>query len=286
MNKNAVIVCSNAGLDYIEHTYNIPVFRSVIRFGEEEYSDYVDLTAEEFYKRIETDKTVFPNTAFVSLGKMIETFEDLKKQGYTGCLVICISAKLSGLLEGVKLASQEVDNFDINVFDSKTLAYPEAYMALEAARMFEDNKPMVEVIKHLDFIRTNQHIIFAVDTLEYLVRNGRLSKFAGALGQMMSIRPLLHFDPDGKIEVLEKTRTSKKARSLMVKRFLEEIEGKNVITFISHAHAIEEVKEVKAMVLEMRPDIGEIKDYYLTPVVGAHVGPRGLGLGYIVIKEN
>lgn len=282
MKKTAVIVCSNAALDYIEHPYNIPIFRSVIIFGDEKYDDFTELKADDFYERLKNDKSSFPHTAFVSIGHMIETFEDLKKQGYDSVLVIVISSALSGLSEGVKLASQEIEDFEVVVYDSKTLAYPEAYMALEAARMFAENETMENVLKRLDHIRDNNHIIFAVDTLEYLIKNGRLSKVAGAFAQMLAIRPLLEIDAQGKVQTLDKTRTSKKARELMIKKFLQEIEGQDIIPFISHANAPQEViEDVRNKVLSVKPELGTIKDYLLTPVVGAHSGPGAMCLGWI-----
>ncbi len=282
--KYAVIVCSNSGLDYIEHSYNIPIFRSVINLGGKSYSDYTEIKAEDFYNILATDKSSFPTTAFVAIGNMVETFEDLKKQGYNGAICITISAQLSGLNAGITLAGQEVEDFDVISYDSKTLAYPEAYMALEAARMFEENSSLEDVLTRLDFIRDNQKLIFSVDTLEYLVKNGRLSKVAGAIANLANIRPLLQLDENGKIITLEKTRTSKKARRLMVDLFLKEVEGKDVIVYISHANAGEYVDEVKQMVLEARSDINNIIECYLTPVVGAHSGPRAISLGYIVKK--
>ncbi len=280
--KNAVIVCSNSGIDYIKHDYDIPVFRSVINFDSESYDDFTEIKAEDFYKRIEIDKSAFPTTAYVSIGKMVETFNDLKSKGYTGVVVITISKQLSGLNAAILLAAEEVSDFEVVSYDSKSLAYPQVYMALEASKMFSESKSMEEVLKKLDYIRDNNHLIFSVDTLEFLIKNGRLSKVAGAVANLMSIRPLLHIDKEGKVAPLDKTRTSKKARQLMVDLFLKEIEGKDVVVYISHASAGEYVDEVKQKVFEARPDIKEITDVFLTPVVGAHCGPRAISLGYII----
>lgn len=282
--KTGVIICSNAALDYIQHPYNIPIFRSVIIFGDEKYDDFTELKADEFYERLVNDKSSFPHTAFVSIGKMVSTFESLKQQGYDSALVITISSGLSGLNEAVNLAGKEIEDFEVYSYDSKTLAYPEAYMALEASRMFEEGKSFDEVIARLDFIKENNHILFAVDTLEFLIKNGRLGKVAGAFGQMLSIRPLLDIDPEtGKVRTLEKTRTSRKARDMMVSAFLEEIKGKDVIAFISHASQKQEIiDDIVKRVLTARPDLGEVKVELLTPVVGAHCGPGAMGLGWIL----
>lgn len=284
MSKTKVIVCSNSGIDYIDHGYDIEVFRSIVQYSEsEKYDDYTEISAETFYNRLITDKASFPHTAYVAPGRMIEIFEQAKKDGYDSALVIVIAKPLSGLHNGVELVAKEVEDFEVKVYNSKTLAYPEAFMAIEAAKMFNEGKTMDEVIARLDFIRDNHHVYFAVDTLEYLIKNGRLGKVAGAFANLLAIRPILDLDLDGKVRTLEKVRTPKGARKKLVEIYLEAIKDKNVIPFIVHAAADKEViEEVRAQVLEARPELGQVLDYPLTPVVGAHTGPKTVCLGYIL----
>lgn len=285
MTKTKVIVCSNSGIDYVNHPYDIEVFRSIVQYSEtEKYDDYTEISAETFYNRLLTDKEAFPHTAYVTPGHMIEVFEQAKRDGYDSALVIVIAKPLSGLHNAVELYAKEVEDFSVTVYDSHCLAYPEALMAIEAARMFQEDKSLDEVIKRLDFIRTHNHMIFAVDTLEYLIKNGRLSRVAGMFANMLSIRPILDLDEEGKVRSLEKVRTAKAARKRLIQMFLEEIEGKEVIPFILHANADEEIlQELREGVLAQRK-FESFPDYLLTPVVGSHTGPKTVCLGYI-IKE-
>lgn len=283
--KYGVIVCSNAATDYIKEAEGIPVFRSVIIFGDDEYNDYVDLKAEDFYKRCEQDKENFPHTAYVSRGFMVQTFEQMKEDGYDGAFVITIAKALSGLNDAVKLASNEVEGFDVVVYDSKTLSYPEAKMAIVARNMFEQGATVEEVTKKLDFIRDHNHMIFAVDTLEYLIKNGRLSKAKGAIANILKIRPMLHIDKEGKVESLETARTSKKARRLMVEKFLEEVKDKEVEAFFINTNNDEGIKEAMDLLQENHYDTSKISVHMLTPVVGAHAGPGTIGLGYIELEK-
>lgn len=284
--KYGVIVCSNAATDYLKEAEGIRVFRSVIIFGDEEYNDYVDMKADEFYDRCAKDKSSFPHTAYVSRGYMIDTFEEMKSEGYDGAFVITIASTLSGLNSAVKLAGEEVEGFDVIAYDSKTLSYPEAYMAITARKMFESGASVEDVVKKLDFIRDHNHMVFAVDTLEYLIKNGRLSKFKGAFANLLKIRPTLHIAKDGKVESLETARTSKKARKIMVKKFVEEVKNKKVIAFLINTNNDPGILETKAFLEELEYDTDNIKTYMLTPVVGAHAGPGTIGLGYIEIEEE
>ena len=149
--------------------------------------------------------------------------------------------------------------------------------------MFSEGASLDDVLKRLDYIKENHHIIFTVDTLEYLIKNGRLSKFTGMIANMLSIRPILHLNKEGKVETITKERTSKRARRTVVEMFLKEIEGKKVKAFILHALAKDEVlDELESSIKEARPDIESIDRYLLTPVVGSHTGPGTIALGYVV----
>ena len=278
--KKAVLVCSNAGLDYLDYPKDITILRSVIHFGtDESFDDFVELDAKTFYDRLTKNPNEVPKTSYVSIGKMVEIFEDLSKQGYEEALVITIAGPLSGLNEAVRQQAKDVD-LKITVFDSKTIAYGEAYQALDAHRLFAEGHDMDYVIGILEQIRDNNKIYFAVDTLLYLVKNGRLSVAGGFIGNLLKIKPLLTFDKDGKVITLEKIRTTPKAHKTVIEKYVEATKDKNVLTYISHAHNDEAVIFFKEEIAKVFPDRKVITSY-LTPVVGAHTGPKAIGLGYI-----
>ncbi len=280
MSKVAILACSNAGLDYLDYPKDIRILRSVIHFGaDESYDDFVQMDAKTFYERIQKDPNDIPRTSYVSPGTMINYFEELEKEGYDEALVITISSKLSGLYEAVKRIASEV-KIKVTAFDSLTLAYAEAYMALEAHRLAKEGKSIAEILPHLEKIRDNDKIFFAVDTLLYLVKNGRLSKLSGTLGTMLQLKPLLQLGDDGKVESIEKIRTTHKAHQRVLEKYIEETQGLNVLTYISHAHADEYVDWFKTEIKKAFPE-REVVVAYLTPVVGAHTGPKGIGIGYI-----
>jgi DegV family protein with EDD domain len=282
MSKIGIIACGNSGIDYIDHPYDIPVLRSILMVGGNEYSDYVDIKADEFYDMLLKDKDLSPSTAQASTGIILQTYEEMFDKGYDELLVITISKELSGTYEGCLLAANMLPDKKITVFDSKTVAYPEAKMILEAARLANEDKPLSNIITRLEEIRDHNHIYFSVETLRYLVKNGRLSGASGFLGSMLKIKPMLEVTKLGKVEAIEKIRTLNKATDRLIEKFLEELGNKDREVFIIEANAKERMEYVRNKVKELRPDIKEIKDYPLTPVVGAHAGPGVVGLGYII----
>lgn len=284
MQKIGIVVCGNSGIDYIDHEFDIPVIRSILLMRGKEYTDFVDISAEDFYKKLNEDDKLIASTSQASTGEMLEIYEAMKAKGYEQLIVVSISQKLSGTFENAMLAANLMGDYKVTVFNSLTLAYPQAKMALEAAKMAQEDKNFEEIIQRLEEIRDNHGIWFAVDTLKYLVANGRLSGASGFVGSLLKLKPLLQVSKEGTIDSIEKIRTTLKAANRVVEKFLEETEGKDVEPFIIHSHAPERVERVRKMIMDVRPEIKEIKAYPLTPVVGAHAGPNIVAVGYILNK--
>ncbi len=284
MSKIGLIVCGNSGIDYIEHKYDIAVIRSILFVGKEEYTDFVDITAEDFYKKLSDNPALTPSTARAATGVILEEYEKMRDRGFDEILVISLSSKLSGTYEGCVLAANIIEDCTVTVFDSHTVSYPEAKMALDAAQMILEGKGIEEIIEHLEHIRNNHIFWFSVDTLRYLVKNGRLSGASGFVGNLLKIKPLLVLTKDGRLEALEKIRTCSKSTARVIEVFLEASKGLEIEPFLIHANANERVEHIRGEILKARPELKEIKAYPITPVVGAHVGPGTVGVGYILKK--
>lgn len=282
--KIAVVACSNACLDYFDHPYDIRILRSTLHLGDEDYLDYIDISAEDFYQRLENDKTVFPSSSYMPLGQMIELFEGLVRDGYNKVIVITISSHMSGIYNAATMATNEVDGLEAFIYDSKTVAYPQARMALRACEMVEEGKDIPTIIEELDYIREHNNIYFGVHTLTYLVKNGRLSNASGFIGNTLKIKPILTITDEGKVEQIEKIRTFHKAVERILERYFEETEGKDVETFIIHANNLDTYEYMTKKIQEKNP--GHVTfNMPLTAVVGAHGGPKTIGLGYYIKRK-
>lgn len=285
MKKLGVLVCTNSSIDYIKHDYQVDIVRSTVLMGDKEYIDYEELTAENFYKMLRDDPSLFPRTSMASTGKMLEHYEKLKAEGCDTILFITISSKMSGTYENALLAAKMVEGVDVRVFDSKSVGYVECKMVFAAHEGFKAGKTIDEIINDLEYIRDNNQIYFAVKDLNYLVKNGRLSNAAAFFAKALKIKPLLEINKEGAVVSVEKIRTFKKAVDRVIAKYLEETEGKDVETFIIHAYNPDTVEYMRKRVAELRPSVGEIKDYLLTPAVGAHGGPGAITIGYIINKQ-
>ncbi|MGE4320758.1 MAG: DegV family protein [Acholeplasmataceae bacterium] len=280
MNKIGLVVCGNSGVDYLDLDYPVKLIRSTLNLGGQEYEDYVDITAEKFYNVIESNPDIDVSTSQTSTGKIAQIYEELKEEGYKDVIVVVISSKLSGTYQGALLAKEMVEGLNIFVLDSRSVSYGEAYMIIKAIEMIKAGKNAIEIIDFLERIRDHITIYVLVDTLKYLVKNGRLSAANGFIGTLLKIKPLLHIQKDGSLVPFEKIRTTNKAQSRLIEVVNNEIQGKNVIIFIAYTNNKQKAEELKQILLDHNPGV-EITLVPLTPVVGAHAGPGTLAVGYI-----
>ncbi len=280
MGKIGYVVCGNSGIDYIDHPYDIRVFRSQLLVGDKEYTDFIDIKADAFYTMIKENPDLHPTTAQTATGVMLETYEAMRDEGYEDIVVVTISSKLSGTYEGAQMAANMVENVNVSVFDSKTVGYNEAHMILEAARLGEKGKSVTEILDHLNWIRENQGLLISVDTLKYLVKNGRLSGASGFLGSFLKIKPMLMLSREGKVEPVEKIRTRQKAIDRVIEKFVHEFYDDAMEVFIIHGNAFDMLEQVRERLTSAIKQ-STIKDYPLTPVVGAHAGYGALAIGWV-----
>ncbi|MDY0210525.1 MAG: DegV family protein [Acholeplasma sp.] len=280
MSKIGIMVCGNSGIDYIHVDHPIKVIHSTLNLGGNEYEDFVDITAETFYNTVVSNPEIAISTSQTPTGKIAEVYEAFKQEGYDSVIAIIISSKLSGTYQGAVLASTLVDGLDVHVIDSKSVSHGQYYLVKKAIEMVKEGKNAGEIKETLEAMREKIRIMVLVDTLKYLVKNGRLSATSGFVGTLLKIKPLLHVTSEGALVPLEKIRTTSKARERLLEILLKETENKKVDIFIAYTNNKKEALAIKALIVENRPDV-LVEVVPLTPVVGAHAGPGTIGVGYI-----
>lgn len=207
-------------------------------------------------------------------------YEEMVKAGYDELVIITISKHLSGTYQNAVLAAKMLEDVPVHIFDSLSVSYVEALMAMTAKQMADKGSSVTDILKKLEFIRDHNHIYVTVDTLKYLVKNGRLSNAQGFLGSLLKLKPLLHVSKEGKVVTMDKIRTTAKAREVMVNNVREEIQGKKVELFLIYTNNMGDMIDFQEELTQIE-GIDDVKLIPLTPVVGCHTGPGTMGLGYI-----
>lgn len=278
MLKRIVCTTSTSCLDYYEHEEKIDTIRIKIDIDGKLLDDGTEIKADVFYKKMVEDKKLVPKTSQPSLGELLEFFEKYISEGYDEVIVTTISSKLSGTYNGIcQCAQMLADKIKIYPFDTKTVCFMEGNFALEAARLLKQNIPTEDILKRLEQMKSENFLMFAVDSLECLVKNGRLSGAAGFLGSILKIKPLLGLTQEGTIESFEKIRTTKKALEAVCDRFKEYTEGHKFEAFIMYTG--DELKDFFVKTIKEKLGLENLIESPCSPVVGCHVGPNAIGLG-------
>lgn len=281
--KRLVVTTSTSCLDYYEHDYDIRTIRIKIDIDGKLYADGTEMRAEEFYDFLTKNPDVVPKTSQPSIGELLEMFEGFYAEGFDEIITTTISSKLSGTYNGiVQCANILADKMKIIPYDTKTVCFNEGVFALRAAELFAAGVPTEEVLSKLDYLRDHNKIMFAVDSLEYLVKNGRLSGAAGFFGKYLKIKPLLEVVENGTIQAVEKIRTTKKALEGVCERLNEYVAGHDYFAYIVYTG-----DALKPFLEETLAEVSHIEGLMsnpCTPIVGCHVGPNAIGIG-VFLKD-
>eukprot|EP00828_Plagiopyla_frontata_P005725 TRINITY_DN12361_c0_g1_i3.p2 TRINITY_DN12361_c0_g1~~TRINITY_DN12361_c0_g1_i3.p2 ORF type:complete len:323 (-),score=59.80 TRINITY_DN12361_c0_g1_i3:149-1117(-) len=224
MEKIKIITDSTADLPKkVYEEYDIEVLPLLINFAEKSYLDGVEITPKELFKKIDEEK-VLPTTAQVIPTRFAEVYEKYLKEGYK-IISIHISSAMSGTYQSACIAKDMLNTQDIFVIDSQNVTAALGILVLKAALLKEKNYTADQVVKELEDIKGNVKSSILFESLENLVRGGRISKTAGIVGSMIGIKLILEIK-DGLISVKDKIRGSKKA----VKKIISDLENNQLDT--------------------------------------------------------
>lgn len=197
--------------------------------------------------------------------------------GASGVVSVHLSRELSGTWESAVLASQQVDAQRIRVVDSRTTAMGLGFAALRAAEAAGRGESGAEVEAAAMTAARHSETLFAVETLEYLHRGGRIGKAAALLGTALAVKPVLHMS-DGEIRPLEKVRTMQRAMTRLVDRIAVIGDEEDIELAVHHLAAPERAGELATRIEERLPHARGCVVSELGPVIGAHTGPGVLGV--------
>lgn len=280
MNKIALITDSTCGLpkEYVEK-YNVKIVSLKILYKDDEFIDGINITPEEVYSRLPEE---LPTTSMPSVDDVAVLYERLVEEGYTHAIVLPVSSGLSGTINSFRLASENFKSINTFIFDTKILSMAVGLIVIEVGKMIEENKSFEYICDKIPKIRENLWMYFTVDTLEYLIKGGRIGKVTGGIGQMLNLKPVITMDEDGAYTTFTKVRGSKQAFKKLLSlahEILDKGKGKVIIMTGTMHEEAERLKEI----LEEHKNTTFIYKGTITPAVGIHSGPRLLAVA--VMKE-
>jgi DegV family protein with EDD domain len=258
----------------IQQQYNIHTISLKVNVGGETYDEEGGITKAEFY-RLLADVATAPTTSQPSAGEFLELYEGLLGEE-DEVISIHISEGLSGTVPNARAAARELAPDRIHVVDSRSTSTGLLIMAAAAGDALAAGKGCGEVLAMLERMIDQTCVYFSVDTLEYLHKGGRINTASRMLGTLLNIKPILYLN-EGKIEPLDKVRTTKKARRRILDEAVAWVKGKPAHVGVIHIQAEDAALELAERVKEQI----ECASLYISevgPVIGSHVGPGTIGV--------
>jgi DegV family protein with EDD domain len=284
MAKVAIVTDSTANLP-AEVTRTLPIYSVPLHviWEEKSYLDQVEMSADEFYARLRTDK-VLPTTSQPPPSAFKEVYVHLLEEGYD-ILTITIASKLSGTMDSAIQARATLPGPRIELVDSDTTSLALGFQVLAAARIAEQGATLKECKTIAEQAKQKTGVLFVLKTLEFLARGGRIGGAAAFVGTLLNLKPILEIR-EGRVEAVERVRTSAKALDRVLDIFEQRAHLDSAPPLriaVLHSDTADEAEELLVRARQ-RFGLTEVSEAFIgrvSPVIGVHAGPGALGIAYM-----
>ena len=277
-NNVAIVVDSTSTIpEDIVKEYGIHVIPLTLVWGNDTYLDGVEMSAADFYDKLRNDP-VFPSTTQPSVSEFEELYKRIGSKA-SDILVITLSGELSGTLNSAVQAKSLYTETNVEIIDTRTMSMAAGYVALAAARQARAGGSIEDCVAAARGANENVGVLVTLASLEDLHRGGRIGGARKLLGGALNIKPILTVG-DGIVQDAGKVRTRRKALKHLIDSVTEAVSGKQGIRLAGiHASSPDDAAYVLE---ECNKSVGAVETLMteLSPVVGAHVGPGGVGIAW------
>jgi DegV family protein with EDD domain len=256
--------------------WGVEIVPLTIRFGNDEFTDVVELSVADFYRRM-AESADLPETAAPSPGAFEQTFRGLAAEGATGIVCINLSGELSATIESARNAARSVEgDIEVRVIDSRTLTAGLGTLVLEAAGAARAGASIDEVQSTVESLIPRTRVYATLDTLDNLKKGGRIGAATHLVGSMLSFKPVINVS-GGKVEEAGRARTRKKALVWLRDKLYEEPAVEHLAVCDGDAADVDEFLDLIAD----RYPRDQIRTGRIGAVIGTHGGPRIIGICYL-----
>ncbi len=271
--------CSDLPQEILDE-YNIGVVPLEIRFGNESYLDRIDISNKDFYKKMREHKEL-PKTSSPSPQQFINEFEG----PYDDIVVVTISSNLSSTYNSALIAKELYEkknkNKKIHIIDSLNASVGEGLIVLKAAQMALKGMNIDKLAEFLRKCAKEGQVFFLLDTLENIIKGGRIGKVTGKIATLLSIKLIMKSDGNGIVDLAEKVRGSNRAFKRLVDIVGENCTNQeNSILAIAHANCYSKALEFKAMA-EEKYKFKQIIISAIGAAIGTYSGEGGILISFI-----
>lgn len=236
-----------------------------------------DITADEFYDRLEAMRPEIPTTAMPSAGYFASLYAKLAEAGEK-IMSIHVSSGLSGTINAARMGAEQVLQFaQTHIWDSMTLSGGERFQVLAATLAARAGWEMEKIQARLAEIRAHTEVIFTLETMDYLARGGRIGRVQALAGSLLKIKPVIHVaHEDGKYSTVAKSRTVSACLELIANHLAGLYKDEPLWVTVMHGRFADAANSL-AVLLQERLNIQKLETLRISPVLGVHTGPGIVG---------
>ncbi len=253
-----------------------------VNFGEESFLRS-ELSLAEFYARLATTDRL-PTTSQPVPGAFLNAYAQAAAGGADEVIAVCVSGRLSGTLSSAVIAAEEAP-VTVHTWDSEHVSIAAGWQALAAGELAQAGWPADAVLARLADIRQRTFLAFVPASLKHLVASGRVPKVRGAVGDLLSIKPIISAG-GGLLEPTGQVRGQRRALETLLDRAVDALGDRPIRMAVAHANAPEQAEEL-AVAARGALNVAEEVIYDVGPVLAALAGPGVLGLsGYALLEDE
>jgi DegV family protein with EDD domain len=257
--------------------YSIHVVPLNIQIDGKSYIDGVDVQAESFLEMMRMSKEL-PKSSQPAVGVFQELYDELGKNG-DKIISIHMTGGMSGTVKSAQAAAG-ITNSDVTVIDSRFISYALSFQVIEAAQLAQQGTLVEDIVKHLDNVREKTKLFVVVDTLDNLVKGGRIGKGRALIGSLLSIKPIASLE-GGEYTPVHKARSHKQVVQYLYKQFIDDTAGKTVkYVGLSQANGYAMSDPLKKLIEDS--GFNDVQVAFTSPVISTHTGIGAIGFMYTV----
>ncbi len=250
-----------------------------IQFPEGEVNS-ADISADDFYNRLEAMRPQIPTTAQPSSGIFAELYRKVAEKSKE-ILSIHISSGLSGTINSAMDGGEQVKGeANVHFWDTLTLSGGERFQVLAAALASKAGWAMQNIQERLKQIREKTEVIYTLDTLEYLARGGRIGRVKALAGALLNLKPIIRVDTDGKYSTVKTERTINKSITSIAEHIHEKYGDTPLWVTVLHGRFAEKA-ETLTKEFQEKLNIAKLEVMRISPVLGVHTGPGIVGAAVV-----
>lgn len=286
MKEEKVAILADSGTDippdFIrEHSIFIAPLKII--YKNREYEDRVDITPREIYERMNSE---IPRTSLPDSNHVTGLLERMADEGYTDVIIITISSGLSGTHNQLRILAEDYGRIRSHLVDTLNIGIGAGFQAMLAAKLLREGTDIKEVLEKLEVSIKASKTYFCLDTLEYLVKGGRIGRVQALLGSVLKLRPVISCNAEGVYETVAKVRGNAQALAKTIAMAANEAgRYKKVAVGVTHGSAAAKAAEVKEELKQKLTNCEQFVSTDVSPALSVHTGPGLIGISVQALPE-